>query len=179
MNIIKVVLIVVAILINNSISICQHKKQKPKSNITFRTSNVEDKPEWEYIDKFDDGGYLYQTYYNRKNLILSNGLIKVWIMEDPLKSELNKARLKIINDRIEAKLYVKDYELYTHTLQLYDVDCKARKFRLASSVDYGENGQVLDSLDIEGMGRWKNMIPSSVGDTMFSQICTDTKYAGN
>jgi hypothetical protein len=119
------------------------------------------------------GSYPYYSYYNRRTLVQSGETVKVWIKDEPFSTQKNAARRWLISKRRDTELPTKGYEFYSNSLTLYEINCKARKTRVISGVDYDINGEILWSIDIEVPEAWKNIIPDSQGDSMFSKICLD------
>lgn len=175
MNRLNIPLVAILILIINSVGVSQQKQQKPKSDVTFREADIEAELEWRPIGIYSGGEYTYVSFYNYKNLIRLDSTLKVWIKDRPFNAELSNARRQVIKERKGIEAPIKGYELYFYSLNLYEVDCKDRKTRLISIIDYDTNGRVLDNTDVDDVSKWENMVPSSVGNAKFSKICTNVK----
>lgn len=61
------------------------------------------------------------------------------------------------------------YENYSHSLNLWEINCSNRKTRLLSYSDYNLSGEILDTYDTSGP--WVNLIPDSVGYSVAETVC--------
>lgn len=127
------------------------------------TPTIPDSKVWK---KFTDN-----WYYNKKSLTKSSNIVSVWtyyILTDDDRKEM----IEIIK-KFDLEESIK-YQHHDHCLTLEKFDCKNKMNKREDSVDYDDEGKVLDDR-INKNSEWKNIIPESVMDTLYNKVCVTPK----
>ncbi|MBI4777510.1 hypothetical protein HY792_01085 [Candidatus Desantisbacteria bacterium] len=101
---------------------------------------------WEFIGNDVSGGY---WYIDTKTLsYLSGNIIRVWIMKIPEKGS----------------------EDYGYQNSLDEIDCSKNMYRVLSSIDHSDDGNVLSSWD-DNRSEWSVIEPSSMMEGLQETVC--------
>lgn len=88
--------------------------------------------QWKFLGATD----FYQSYYYvSKSHFLYKGTVQVWV-----KLEYTK---KGVSEYVEE--YGKDYEKLSYTLQLWEIDCPAKKQYISANGQYSPEGTVISN----------------------------------
>lgn len=123
--------------------------------------------EWISIGKDIFGNELY---YDREILIKrSADIVEVW-MKGVYSDEGRKQR---IQERIKSKATVESYEKLNYVLELQQINCDKRMYRIMEYADYSSDGGILykfivDQQPLEG---WERIAPGSIGEQMHKTVC--------
>jgi hypothetical protein len=123
--------------------------------------------EWLSIGKDRVGNELF---YDTDNLAkLPTGISKVW-MKGIYSVEGRKER---IQERIRGKLTVENYEKLSYVLELQEINCVKREFRVIAYTDYSSDGGILHKFTVEqqSSGGWEPITPDSMGEIVDKIIC--------
>lgn len=61
----------------------------------------------------------------------------------------------------------------TKSMELYEINCSDKKFKLIKYANYNNTGKVLKSRNLEDYEQyWDNIIPESLGELMFNKACS-------
>jgi len=123
--------------------------------------------EWLSIGKDRVGNELF---YDREILIKrSTDIIEVW-MKGIYSDEGRKER---IQDRTISKVSVERYEALGYALELQEIDCVKREFRVMAYTDYTADGRILHTTTIEQQPSegWEPIIPESMGEIVAQIVC--------
>jgi tetratricopeptide (TPR) repeat protein len=58
----------------------------------------------------------------------------------------------------------------THTVDAYEVDCKAKRINQVSTAVYDSNNDVVTSTDL--IGGWQRVIPETMGEQLYNGMCS-------
>ena len=123
--------------------------------------------EWLSIGKDRVGNELF---YDREILIKrSTDIIEVW-MKGIYSDEGRKARMQ---ERIRSKATVERYEKLSYSLELQEVNCAKRQFRIMAYTDYSSDEGILykfisEQNPSEG---WEPIAPDSMGEKIYQTVC--------
>jgi len=123
--------------------------------------------EWLSIGKDRVGNELF---YDPDTLTkLSTGITKVW-MKGIYSVEGRKER---IQERIKGKLTVENYEKLSYALELQEINCVKREYRVMAYTDYSSDGGILHKFTVEQQpsGGWEPVTPDSMGEIVDKIIC--------
>lgn len=96
------------------------------------------------------------------------------IMEVQMKGIYSDAgRRERIQDRTRAKSTVERYETLSYSLELQQINCVKREFRVMAYTDYSSDGGVLYKFIAEqqAMKGWEPIAPDSMGERMYKAVC--------
>jgi len=95
---------------------------------------------------------------------LPNKHIRVWTrMEtDNISAYLDERKRNV--------LPINNYENFSHSLYLYEFDCDKREIGIASSIDYDNQGNVLDGVDKTSL-TLRPIVPDSIAEALFIIVC--------
>ncbi len=62
------------------------------------------------------------------------------------------------------------FKTVRHSVDLYEIHCVDRKFRLLSSVVYSTDEEILESFNYQEP-TWKVIVPESIIDTLYKTLC--------
>lgn len=109
--------------------------------------------------------------YDREGITINGNLVKVRVWWDYV---LEEARDEYV-DELRAQGFPTDgYENFSYTLKLREYDCQNRKTALVNTVDYNDQGKVLDLFQPEPK-IWRNIIPESAGELLYTIACDPAK----
>jgi len=122
--------------------------------------------EWRLFDISEN----YSYYYDVKSIKWSaDNIVRV-----RLKSiaKGNDAIEWELNERQKRGLSLKGYENYAYSEDIYEIDCKERKFRTLSGADYDNEGQTLSFYTTESL-LWHNIPSDSTIENLakFRSVC--------
>jgi len=123
--------------------------------------------EWLSIGKDRVGNELF---YDPDTLTkLPTGITKVW-MKGVYSVEGKKER---IQERIKSKLPVENYEKLSYVLELQEINCVKREFRVMAYTDYSSDGGILHKFTVEQQpsGGWEPVTPDSMGEIVDKIVC--------
>jgi len=161
------------------------QSQKGRSKRTAKPTQDEINLEGLDLDSLDLGfgewkhiltsGNFFLLYHPKRLTRTRSRTVKVWVKKIPTFTgfEDDKARKEYVETRKKNGLNVTGYEKWSHTLTLYELKCSERKLRYLSTIDYDDDGKVLDSSESEI--RWSDVIPESIGEGILEVICNKEK----
>lgn len=123
--------------------------------------------EWLSIGKDRVGNELF---YDREILIKrSTDIIEVWV-KGIYSDEGKKSRMQ---ERIRSKATVERYEKLSYSLELQEINCAKRQFRIKAYTDYSSDEGILykfisEQNPSEG---WEPITPESMGEKMYQTVC--------
>ena len=123
--------------------------------------------EWLSIGKDRVGNELF---YDQDALIKNpTGITKIWI-KGVYSAEGRKER---IQERIKGKLTVENYENLSYALELQEINCVKREYRVMAYTDYSSDGGILHKFTVEQQpsGGWEPVTPDSMGEIVDKIIC--------
>jgi hypothetical protein len=122
--------------------------------------------EWLSIGKDRVGNELF---VDLETVTKRSGIIKTW-MKGIYSDEGRKER---IQDRIISKVSVERYEALGYALELQEIDCVKREFRVMAYTDYTADGRILHATTIEQKPSegWEPIIPESMGEIVAQIVC--------
>jgi hypothetical protein len=123
--------------------------------------------EWLSIGKDRVGNELF---YDPDTLTkLSTGITKVW-MKGIYSVEGRKER---IQERTKGKLTVENYEKLSYVMELQEINCAKREYRVMTYTDYSSDGGILHKFTVEqqSSGGWEPITPDSMGEIVDKIIC--------
>lgn len=105
------------------------------------------KIEWRVAAETNEDIY----YYNTKKMDCVKGILKAWIKQVPKQGNVTK-------------------DISPYSMQRVELNCRSRLMRMTRKTIYGKDGGVLGERD-ESNSKWEELIPDSVGETIWSMIC--------
>jgi len=104
-----------------------------------------------------------------ETVVKRSGIIKTW-MKGIYSDEGRKER---IQDRIISKVSIERYETLGYALELQEIDCVKREFRVMAYTDYTADGRILHKTTIEQQPSegWEPIIPESMGEIVAQIVC--------
>ncbi len=123
--------------------------------------------EWISIGKDIFGNELY---YDREILIKRSAVIvEVW-MKGIYSDDGRKQR---IQERIKSKATVERYEKLSYVLELQQINCDKRMFRIMEYTDHSSDGGILYKFIVEQkpLEGWERIAPDSIGQRMYKTVC--------
>jgi len=123
--------------------------------------------EWLSIGKDRVGNELF---YDQDALIKNpTGITKIWI-KGVYSAEGRKER---IQERIKGKLTVENYENLSYALELQEINCVKREYRVMAYTDYTSDERILHKFTVEQQpsGGWEPVTPDSMGEIVDKIIC--------
>lgn len=135
--------------------------------ILFLTSQIQG-AEWLSIGKDMVGNELF--YDHEIQIKRSTDIIEIW-MKVIYSDEGRKQRIK---ERITAKANVERYENLSYALELQQIDCTKKRFRIMAYTDYSSDGRMLYQFVSEQQTPegWEFIAPDSMGARMYKIACS-------
>ena len=125
---------------------------------------------WFYVNstKLDD------YYWSPERRLLSDsGTVRFWVRV-VLNSDNPDARQDFFENRRKQNLDAVGYRDFSHSLQLYEVDCLNSKVRILSLTDYNKRGLRLNHLNTKP-SKWLTIVPDSIADSLAIEACPYTR----
>jgi tetratricopeptide (TPR) repeat protein len=119
---------------------------------------------WVFILDAHKSNYYYDKTTLKK---LPQKHIQVWIREEQDASSL-------LEFRKSNNLSTKGYEKFSHSLNLWEIDCGSQKIGLISYHHYDDKGQVLDSNSIDKL-QMNTIVPDSLAESFYKTFCGKKK----
>jgi len=120
---------------------------------------------WQPFGKSEKGSFFYDKTSIRKH---PNGHIRVWI-----KIKVDDVSA-YIEERKKKYQKPKEYENYSHSLDLWEFDCDSVSLGVISIIDYDDKGKVLDSYNLDEKSfKMTSIIPDSVGEGLYKMVCKE------
>ncbi len=117
---------------------------------------------WVYM--FVNSEYRYSFKHKKRT---DKGTIRVWIKQELLPYAFDEKE-RITKDHH----YQSEYAKFSHTLTMYELDCRNDKIKSLSYIDYDDDGNVLSSVDqTDSNVKWRAVIPDSRGEEIFQFFC--------
>ena len=122
--------------------------------------------EWFSIGEDSAGNELF---FDLESLVQHSGVIKTW-MKAIYSHEGRKERIK---ERVIRKASVERYEKLSYALELQEIDCGRREFRVLAYADYSSDGRILHSsiIDHQPTEGWEPITPDSMGEVIDRIVC--------
>jgi predicted neuraminidase len=123
--------------------------------------------EWLSIGKDRVGNELF--YDREMQIMRSADIIKVW-MKGIYSDEGRKERMQ---ERIRSKATVERYEKLSYSLELQEINCAKKQFRILAYTDYASDEGILykfisEQKPSEG---WEFIARDSMGEQIYQTIC--------
>lgn len=133
--------------------------------LSFLASQVQG-AEWFPVGKDRVGNELF---VDLETVTKRSGIMKAW-MKGIYSDEGRKER---IQDRIISKVSVERYEALVYALELQEIDCVKREYRVMAYTDYAADGRILHKTTIEQQPSegWEPIIPESMGEIAAHIVC--------
>jgi hypothetical protein len=114
-----------------------------------------------------------EWFYDRETLTEpSRDIMKVWTKQ----VFFDEGRKKNIQTRISDKLPVDRYDLLSHSLLSWEINCSRRERRLTTLGKYFPDGVILASytIKLQPSEGWSPLTPGSIGEAMYKTVCLST-----
>jgi predicted neuraminidase len=136
-------------------------------SILFLASQIQG-AEWLSIGKDMVGNELF--YDHEIQIKRSTDIMEIW-MKVIYSDEGRKQRIK---ERITAKANVERYENLSYSLELQQIDCTKKRFRIMAYNDYSSDGRMLYQFVSEQQTPegWEFIAPDSMGARMYKIVCS-------
>ncbi len=141
-----------------------------KKNITASksTSKREKAPRKIYPAIFTETATKKNVTVSKTSIMrLSNSLVRVWVKIEDYPYSMIKAQEK-------EGLPTQGYDNFSHSLVLWEYDCKKQTYRSIQINDYDTNGKVLWSSPVSKVIK-QPIVPGSVGETLYKIVCQGSK----
>lgn len=124
--------------------------------------------EWLSIGKDRIGNELF---YDPDTITkLPSGTAKIWI-KGIYSADGKKER---IQERVKIKLSVENYEKLSYVLELQEINCVKKEYRVVAYTDYSSDGSILNKLIVEQQASagWEPIPPDSMGEIIDKIVCS-------
>lgn len=124
--------------------------------------------EWLSIGKDRIGNELF---YDPNTITkLPSGIAKIWI-KGIYSADGKKER---IQERVKIKLSVENYEKLSYVLELQEINCVKKEYRVVAYTDYSSDGGILNKLIVEQQASagWEPIPPDSMGEIIDKIVCS-------
>jgi hypothetical protein len=124
--------------------------------------------EWVYLGTDDVIGVEWS--YDLETLDeLPRGMIKVWVK----KEYSDEARRKLITMMISRGFNAKRYDMLSHALNLFELNCVVRENRIMSNIVYSTDGGILHKSTVEQQPSdgWEPIYPDSMAESLYRAVC--------
>ena len=121
--------------------------------------------DWVEYGRTSDGTVML---YDKKNITKSGGkgIVQVWMKW--IYSD--KPREKFIKKARNSGLSTEGWDKLLYGIILYQIDCKKKKSRLFSVIQYDEGGNVLHNDHVDEP-KWDYIVPDSSHDNLQKIVC--------
>lgn len=125
--------------------------------------------EWFSIGEDKAGNELF---FDLDSTIQRSGIIKTWMKA----IYSNEGRKERIRERIIRQASVESYERLSYALELQEIDCVRKEFRILAYADYSSDGGILHRsiLDQKPSQGWEPIAPDSMGEVIDKIVCPST-----
>ena len=110
-------------------------------------------------------------FYNRVSVKhIKEDIVQVWgkvVFSD-------EAREKDIQGMRKWGLSTEGYDKLSHTLDLYEIDCKNQRYQFLSVTHYDTDGSVIKGLSYDKPD-WTHILPNSIMDNLRKKVCVTKK----
>jgi hypothetical protein len=115
--------------------------------------------DWKFFSSTDS----YEGFYYADNMTHpSKNIVRVWI-----KLEYTEKGVTGM-----VKEFGKHYEPLSYSLQLWEIDCLAKKQNILLVKDYSADGNILNIKPPKsGFSTWKSISKGSVGESLSKAVC--------
>jgi len=110
-----------------------------------------------------------ELFFDVESLVQHSGVVKTW-MKAIYSEEGRKERIR---DRVIRKASVARYESLSYALELQEIDCVTKAFRILAYVDYSSDGGILHTsiMDLHPSEGWEPIAPDSMGEIVDKIVC--------
>jgi hypothetical protein len=110
-----------------------------------------------------------EFFFDLDSLMQRSGRIKTW-MKALYSDEGRKERIR---ERIIRQASVEHYERLSYALELQEIDCVRKEFRILAYADYSSDGGILHKtiLDQKPSQGWEPIAPDSMGEVIDKIVC--------
>lgn len=110
-----------------------------------------------------------ELFFDVESLVQHAGIVKTW-MKAIYSDEGRKERIK---DRVIRKASVERYERLSYALELQEIDCVRKTFRILAYADYSSDGKILHKsiMDLQPSEGWEPIAPDSMGEVVNKMVC--------
>ena len=127
-------------------------------------------------DNITEYSYVENTVTRDHSIMGDCDYTQVWIITEPAVGKESEFRQRKMNSLKKGGVSIDGFEKYAKSKLLYRFDCKNRRISLISYVDYDEGGEVIRTYSWhEAAAAWDQIAPESVGEDLFSTICSLNK----
>ncbi len=117
----------------------------------------------------DPSGAVCTRYYDKENIeyYYSGNLVRV-----RLKVMVDEGIIKqTLTDRTENGYAVEGWDKWNHIVYLDEFACVQKIYRTLNSVDYDNNGKILDQSEYQNK-RWTIISPNTVENRLYDKVCS-------
>lgn len=107
-------------------------------------------------------------YYSPQSIVRTNEAVKVWIRI----TFRGEARINHVQSVRSSGYSIKNYNQYSYTLNLQEYDCVRKRVKPVFAIDYDINRKALNTLKKDSPSDWEDVIPESIGESIFNKVCT-------
>lgn len=110
-----------------------------------------------------------ELFFDVESLVQHSGVVKTW-MKAIYSEEGRKERIR---DRVIRKASVARYERLSYALELQEIDCVRKAFRILAYADYSSDGGILHTsiMDLHPSEGWELIAPDSMGEVIDKMVC--------
>jgi len=110
-----------------------------------------------------------ELFFDVESLVQRSGIVKTW-MKAIYSDEGRKERIR---DRVIRKASVDRYERLSYALELQEIDCVKRAYRILAYADYSSDGGILHKsiIDLQRSEGWEPIAPDSMGEVIDKMVC--------
>ena len=104
------------------------------------------------------------------------------IIEVQMKGMYSDAgRKERMQDRTKAKSTVERYDMLSYSLELQQINCAKREFRIMAYTDYSSDGGILYKFisELQPTKGWEPIAPDSMGERMYRTVCQTSSRKKN
>jgi hypothetical protein len=123
---------------------------------------------WEYFGVSSVGGF---NYYNKTNITKSSNIISVWVYTSITDDERKEFIEKFKESNLEKSI---KYQHYDHNVNLWEIDCENRQFKIDTVIHYDDSGSILFNEKNTKTCR-SNIPPQSIIENLYKKVCVTPK----
>jgi hypothetical protein len=132
-------------------------------SICFSEYKIPDPNVWKYFITTTGGDY----YYDKINITKSSNIISVSIYHSVMEGE-KKDMIEIVKKgNLEQSI---KYQTLNHVIEVVEIDCMNRKFRMIEWKSYDVNGNILD-YDKFYNKIWESIEPHDIFVKLYNKVC--------
>ena len=125
------------------------------------------------------GDLIVQTKHSDYTLLSTRrygAYIEAWISQKATKGHIVEFRQLMIKSLKAGKFKTAGFDKYTETKNKIIIDCANQRYKLLESIDYDNDGSVLDSYTKdEYEAKWNDVVPGTVSAAYINYFCSNVK----